>query len=80
MKEQRNIRGHFDWLYPRNHPSNTTMTTRRKSKAREKEAAKKAQLLTELKSLTGTEHPSYARSIDGVTRRWSGVKNHGPSN
>lgn len=76
---KRPVRGHFDLVLPRNVPNNTTVTTRTKNKSRQIEAAKRAKLIEEMQGLTGGTIQPYARSIDGVVRRWTGVKNHGPS-
>jgi hypothetical protein len=52
----------------------TTITSQYKSKAREREAAKKLALLDDIQELTGHPVSSVARSLDGIQRRWSGVK------
>jgi hypothetical protein len=80
MNENTKVRGHFGLVYPQNTPNNTTVTTRRKSNARVLESQKRAKIMSEIKLLTGSDHSPYARSIDGVNRRWTGVRNHGPSN
>jgi hypothetical protein len=71
MNDATKVRGHFGLVYPQNTPNNTTVTTMRKSRTREKEAAKK------LKLLKDTGSSSIARSYDGTIRRWQGVKGHG---
>lgn len=78
MSLPRNVRGHFASLWIPGGPIliPTTITSHFKSKAREKEAAKKAQLAAELEVLTGDKTKLIARSIDGIARRWTGVKVH----
>lgn len=77
----KNARGHFASLWV---PFGatlipTTVTDQRKSYARQKEALKKAHVIEELKALTRSgSYASVARSLDGVVRRWKGVKNHMP--
>jgi hypothetical protein len=74
-------RGHFSSLWTKSGDIlvPTTLTTQRKSFARVKEQAKRNQLLAELSELTGEPHLAYPRAYDGIVRRWTGVKNHGPS-
>jgi hypothetical protein len=81
MRPQKDVRGHFASLWV---PSGatiipTTVTTQRKSYARQKEAAKKAQVLAELRELTGSQdYATVSTPIDNVQRRWRSVRNHGP--
>jgi hypothetical protein len=80
MRTPKNVSGHFASLWVPNGATliPTTVTTQRKSYARENEARKRLKLITELKSLTNDqEYPIVARQFDEVTRRWRGVKNHG---
>lgn len=79
MNNATQVRGHFGLVYPQNTPNNTTVTTRRKSKARLLEHAKRLKVLGEIESLTKSPASGYARSFDGVNRRWGGVKSNGPS-
>jgi hypothetical protein len=78
MNEPSNARGHFAslWVKGGDIMIPTTITTQRKSKAREREAAKRAELVADLEKITGQKVRTVARSIDGVTRRWTGVKSN----
>ena len=81
MRPPKNVSGHFASLWVPNGATliPTTVTTQRKSYARQKEAAKKAQLVAELQQLTGQDsYATVARPFDDVQRRWKGVKNHQP--
>lgn len=80
MRSPANNCGHFRSLWARAGDIliPTTITSHRKSKARAKEAAKKQVLLDEIQELVGHPVSDIARSIDGVQRRWSGVKAHSP--
>lgn len=75
---KREVRGHFGLVYGRNVPNNTTVTTRRKSNARTKEAEKRAKLIGEMEVLTRSTIDPYARSYDGTVRRYNGIRGHGP--
>jgi hypothetical protein len=79
MRDSKKVRGHFKSLWM---PGNgsiipTTVTRQRKSFAKAKEAEKKAKVLKEIEALTGSPASSYARSYDGVFRRFNGIKGHG---
>lgn len=69
--------GHFSSLWVPFGHAPTTVTNQRKSRAKEKEATKKAQLLKELEVLTGSPVSAYSRKIDSVNRRWQGVRGSG---
>jgi DNA-directed RNA polymerase specialized sigma subunit len=68
------IRGHFSSLLRKSGEIwvPTTLTNARKRTGQAKEMAKRAELLRELNV------EPIARRLDGVVRRWNGVKNHGP--
>ena len=51
----------------------TTITSQRKSHARELEAAKRNKLIAEME-LTSGPIPRYAKSYDSINRRWLGIK------
>jgi hypothetical protein len=76
MNIPKNVRGHFASVWQKNGDSltATTVTSQRKSKAREKEAARRQAVAAEIENLTGSRPAMIARSIDGVCRRWTGVK------
>jgi hypothetical protein len=78
MSLPRNVRGHFASLWVPGGPIliPTTITSHYKSKAREREIARRARLAAELEALTGQKTKLIARSIDGISRRWTGVKSH----
>lgn len=80
MRVPANNAGHFRSLWARAGDIliPTTITSHYKSKARAKEAAKKQRLLDEIQELVGHPVSDVARPIDGVIRRWSGVKSHSP--
>lgn len=80
MNQIKNAAGHFSSLWQ---PSGsilipTTETQQRKSYARAKELAKREQICREIEALTGKPVRRYARRLDGVTRRWNGVKVNQP--
>lgn len=79
MNILKNVRGHFASLWQKSGDIliPTTITTQRKSKAREKEAARRELMAAEIEKLAGSRPAMIARSIDGVNRRWHGVKGHG---
>jgi hypothetical protein len=56
--------------------STTTYSVTRKSLARAKEAAKKAQLVEDIGQITGKPVELVARPLDGVVRRWTAVKRY----
>lgn len=76
MRAPANNRGHFRSLWARAGDIliPTTITSHYKSKARAKEIAKKQQLLDEIQELVGHPVSDVARNIDGIQRRWTGVK------
>ena len=76
MNIPKNVRGHFASLWQKSGDIliPTTITSQRKSKAREKEAAKRALVAADIEKLTGSRPALVARSIDGVNRRWTGVR------
>lgn len=78
MHVPRNMRGHFSSLWTMGGPIlvPTTVTSQRKSKVRAREMAKRAELCADIEVLTGKPAERISRSIDGVSRRWSGVKSH----
>lgn len=82
MSDLKDARGHFSvvWRRAGSQIVNTTVTSQKKSLAREKEAAKKLLLCEEIQRITGEPVKLISRSIDGVVRRWSGVKANGPDN
>lgn len=82
MSDLVNARGHFSVVWKRSGSQivNTTVTSQRKSRARELEAAKKAQLCAEIEAITGDPVRLISRSIDGVSRRWTGVKSNQADN
>ncbi len=71
-------RGHFASLWVPDGTSviPTTITSQKKSLAREKEAAKKAALVTEMELTFGPISVT-SRSYDNVNRRWKGVSSNG---
>lgn len=79
MSVPKNIRGHFAsmWISGGDYMVTTTITSQFKSKAREREMAKRAVVAAELQALTGEPAKLIARSIDGINRRWLGVKANG---
>lgn len=76
MNVPKNVRGHFASLWQKTGEIliPTTITTQRKSKAREKEATRREQMAVEIEHLTGKRPAMIARSIDGVNRRWTGIR------
>ena len=68
------IRGHFASLLRRHGDIlvPTTLTNARKRTGAAKELAKRQKLLDEL------QVSPIARRLDGVVRRWNGVRNNGP--
>lgn len=78
----KDIRGHFSSLWTQTNGMivPTTMTTRRKSYAKQKEAAKRAELLADIEQLTGKPQSGISRKIDGINRRWTGVKSNQADN
>lgn len=77
MNTPKNLSGHFASIYAAGVNTPTTITSQRKSMVRAAELAKRALLAAEIEVLTGSRPAMIARSIDGVSRRWTGVKNHG---
>lgn len=73
-----NSSGHFRSLWQRAGDVliPTTVTNQIKSKARERELAKRLLMADEIEKLVGCRPAMIARSIDGVSRRWTGVKAH----
>lgn len=80
MRTPANNCGHFRSLWARSGDIliPTTITSQRKSKVRAREAAKKQALLDEIQELVGHPVSDIARSLDGVQRRWTGVKVSSP--
>ena len=80
MRKPANMRGHFRSLWARAGDIliPTTITSQRKSRVKERETAKKQKLLDEIQELVGHPVSDVARSIDGVSRRWTGVKANTP--
>lgn len=74
-----NVSGHFRslWTPMGNVMVPTTVTNQRKSRARAKESAKREQLAQEIEAAFGSRPAMIARPIDGITRRWVGVKSNG---
>jgi hypothetical protein len=56
--------------------STTTYSVTRKSDAREREAAKKAQLVADIGQITGKPVELIARPLDGIVRRWTAVRRY----
>jgi len=56
--------------------STTTYSVTRKSEAREREAAKKAQLVADIGQITGKPVELIARPLDGIVRRWTAVRRY----
>lgn len=79
MSIPKNISGHFAsmWISGGDYMVTTTITSQYKSKAREREMARRAVIAAELQVLTGEPTKLIARSLDGTNRRWVGVKMHG---
>lgn len=79
MRVPMNMSGHFRslWTPMGNVMVPTTITTQKKSKARAKESAKREQLAQEMQAAFGTRPAMIARSIDGISRRWTGVRANG---
>lgn len=79
MRIPMNMSGHFRSLWTQNGSSlvPTTVTNQRKSKVRAMENAKRQQLASEIEALCGSRPAMVARSIDGIERRWRGVKAYG---
>lgn len=80
MNKPKRTHGHFRSLWSRTSDIliPTTITTQRKNRSHEKEMTKRAQLVSELKQLTGADqYVTVAKSLDGVRRRWNGVKGSG---
>lgn len=69
-------RGHFHSLWEKSGDVliPTSVTTQLKSKSRANEIAKRISLADEIEKQTGARPAMIARSIDGVNRRWVGVK------
>lgn len=78
MRIPMNMSGHFRSLWTQNGSSlvPTTVTSQRKSKVRAMENAKRQLLASEIEALCGSRPAMVARSIDGVARRWTGIKSH----
>jgi hypothetical protein len=74
MNPPKNLSGHFSAIFTEGAIMATTITSRRKSRAREIEAARRDELCKEIEAITGKPAKRIARSIDGVNRRWNGVK------
>jgi hypothetical protein len=76
MNLPKNVRGHFASLWRQSGPIliPTTVTHQYKSRARAKEHAKREELCRDIEALTGKPAARISRSIDGVNRRWRGVK------
>jgi hypothetical protein len=74
----RNVRGHFRslWINGGSILIPTTVTDQCKSRVREKELAKRDTVAAEIAAITGKPVARVARPIDGIVRRWNGVKNH----
>lgn len=77
MNPPKNLCGHFASIYASGVVTPTTITSQRKSKVREHELAKRAAVAADIEALTGSRPAMIARSIDGISRRWTGVKSHG---
>lgn len=79
MRTPMNNSGHFRslWTMAGNVLIPTTVTSQKKSKTRAKEQAKREQLAKEIEAIAGERPAMIARSIDGVERRWKGVKANG---
>jgi hypothetical protein len=79
MRVPVNMSGHFRSLWTQSGGSlvPTTVTSQRKSRARAKESAKREQMARDIEALCGSRPEMIARSLDGVERRWKGVKSHG---
>jgi hypothetical protein len=77
-----NAAGHYAslWIPSGTSLIPTTITNQKKSHAKEIEAAKRAKILAEMEKLTGGPVSGYSHKIDGVNRRWTGVKGNGSDN
>lgn len=78
MKPPNFPRGHFRSLWQKTGDVliPTTVTNQVKSRVRERELAKRQLMADEIEKLVGCRPAMIARSIDGVNRRWVGVKAH----
>jgi hypothetical protein len=76
MNVPRKVSGHFRSLWQQQGPTliPTTVTNQYKSRRRQIESMKRDMICAELEQLTGKPVARVARSIDGVSRRWTGVK------
>ena len=69
------VTGHFS-LIPE---TGSTITHVRKKQISSRHEAAIRRVIAETEALTGAPVKRISRSIDGIRRRWDGVKNHGPS-
>lgn len=77
MKSRQQVDGHFKSLFQHGDSTSlTTITSQLKNHSRRQDAMKTEQLLKEISALTGKPASRIGRPIDGVVRRWSGVKSH----
>jgi hypothetical protein len=76
VKSPKNVRGHFRSLWTNGGGIliPTTITTQRKSRVREREMAKRQLVADAIEKLAGTRPAMIARPIDGVIRRWNGIR------
>lgn len=77
MNKPRNLSGHFRSIFTSGVNTPTTITSQRKSKVKEIEAARRDALCREIEEITGSPATRVARSIDGIRRRWNGIKGNG---
>jgi hypothetical protein len=82
MNQIKNARGHFASLWQQSGQIliPTTETNQKKSRVREREMAKREEICIATEQLTGRPVRRISRSIDGVVRRWSGVRANQPGN
>lgn len=74
MNKPKDISGHFSSLPSTEGHAPTTVTTQLKRRTREIHEDKRQQLLAEIRRLTGDNYSGISTPLDGVTRRWKGVK------
>lgn len=82
MNQIKNARGHFSSLWQKSGDVliPTTETSQKKSYARAREMAKREEICIATELLTGKPVRRISRSLDGVSRRWTGVKSNQPGN
>lgn len=82
MNQIKNAAGHFASLWQQSGQIliPTTETNQKKSRVREREMAKREEICAAITQLTGKPVRRISRSIDGVSRRWTGVRANQPGN